>query len=143
MLCEQAEDGSSKATLHDFGVAARAEDAETMSNRCGTAGYVAPEILRKTWRGYDKPVAEILKIDVFSLGMVLLAMTTASNPFIDCTEEETFRRNAWGLPQGFLEGLTLTSELKLLLRVALQFDPHRRCSISDVASHPWLQSTVS
>ena len=139
VFCEKNMDGSLKATLADFGFAARTDDAETISGRCGTAGFIAPEIFRKKWTGYNKPAADILKIDVFSLGMVLLAMITARNPFIGCDQEESFQLNARGLPEGYLEGLPLANELKLLLDDALQTDPHLRCSISDVVSHPWLE----
>ena len=49
VLCECAEDGSVKVVLADFGLASHAMDTHRMSNRCGTAGYVAPEILREDW----------------------------------------------------------------------------------------------
>ena len=42
-------DGSVKAVLGDFGLAAHVEDQKKMMVRCGTVGYIAPELLGKAW----------------------------------------------------------------------------------------------
>lgn len=49
--------------LADFGLSEFSQRKEWIFKRCGTPGYVAPEILR------DKPYTS--KIDVFSLGIIL------------------------------------------------------------------------
>ena len=46
VLCERAEDGSVKLVLADFGLASHALDAENMARRCGTGGFIAPEMFR-------------------------------------------------------------------------------------------------
>merc|ERR1719305_854724 len=49
VFCERAEDGSVKVVLADFGLAANIRDHGKISNRCGTAGFIAPEMLRLDW----------------------------------------------------------------------------------------------
>merc|ERR1719506_797360 len=49
MLCEREEDGSVKVVLADFEYAALITDEEAMRQRCGTCGFVAPEMLRGDW----------------------------------------------------------------------------------------------
>ena len=77
MFCEQAADGSLRATLGDLGLAGRADDGKTMAHRCGSAGFVAPEVFRKSWGKWrlDHPErkiedvelrAAILKTDAYS-----------------------------------------------------------------------------
>lgn len=64
--------------LTDFGIAARLEDAEAMRVRCGTPGYMAPEILMGL--PYGK------KVDTFGAGVVLYYSLVASTPFINGPE---------------------------------------------------------
>ena len=52
--------------IADFGLSAEIHPGETLSLRCGSPGYVAPEILEKS--EYDT------KVDVFSAGIVMYIM---------------------------------------------------------------------
>lgn len=60
--------------LIDFGLADHwNRDAKYLFHRCGTPGYVAPELLRD--QKYD------LKIDVYSLGLILFLILSGHEPF--------------------------------------------------------------
>ena len=96
VFCELAEDCSVKVVLADFGLAAHIMDKENMSSRCGTGGFVAPEIFREDWAQYfkEETVTNVTKIDVFSFGMTVYATVFGENPFIDTTLHTTYLRNA-------------------------------------------------
>lgn len=67
----------------DFGIACESSQNETLI--CGSPGYIAPEILRKS--RYDA------KVDIFSLGIVLYSMLTGNHPLIEATVSETLKAN--------------------------------------------------
>merc|ERR1719440_1351620 len=73
VLCEPAEDGTVKVVLADFGLAAYVMDTKTISQRCGTGGFIAPEIFQADWatKLSKSTVTNITKIDVFSFGMLM------------------------------------------------------------------------
>jgi serine/threonine protein kinase len=63
--------------LCDYGLATRTTNYEHLYYRCGTPGYVAPEILK--WEKGD-PFYNC-KSDVFSIGVILFTMITGRMPF--------------------------------------------------------------
>lgn len=54
--------------ITDLGLACRVDDEEEVWQKCGTPGYVAPEILRNK--------RTTTKVDIFSLGSLLFNMLT-------------------------------------------------------------------
>jgi serine/threonine protein kinase len=68
--------------LADFGLAARCE-GEELTHKCGSPGYLAPEIFGKQ---YGK------KADVFSAGVVLYTLLSGRMPF-GCNPKEILPRN--------------------------------------------------
>jgi serine/threonine protein kinase len=145
ILCKRAGDRSLKAILSDFGLSTRVDDIEAMSIRCGTGGYIAPEIFSNGWADwcsefgpdahaeYEDRIGDLLKVDVFSLGMLLYTMTTGSNDLITDDLTETYRRNAQGrLPEWTLQ--RLPHELQALIGRLCQIDPRARCSMFGVES---------
>jgi serine/threonine protein kinase len=72
----------------DFGLAAVCSSAHLL-DRCGSPGYVAPEVLEN--QPYDS------KVDVFSIGVVLYIMLSGVSPFSGDTQREILRRNQEGV----------------------------------------------
>ncbi|CAM9971973.1 unnamed protein product, partial [Hapterophycus canaliculatus] len=70
--------------LADFGMATMADwDGLVRGRRCGTVGYVAPEILRAgKHEGYG------VNVDIFSAGAVLYVCLCGYEPFFGTTDEE-------------------------------------------------------
>ena len=94
-----------------------------MYQRCGTPGYVAPEILND--QGYDQ------KSDIFSAGIILYMMVTGKHLFAGINNKETIKKNmecqipyppsSWG---------HLSPELKNLTMQLLEREPKNRVTAS-------------
>lgn len=57
--------------LVDFGLATYADEAEYLFKRCGTPGYVAPEVVNAA---SDENIHYSTKCDVFSAGVIFYLM---------------------------------------------------------------------
>ncbi len=62
-----------KICISDLGLACRSYDRKEIEVKCGTPGYVAPEVLKG--QPYTK------KTDVFSLGSLMFNLLTGKNLF--------------------------------------------------------------
>ena len=63
--------------LGDFGFARQLEsDSALCETKCGSDGYIAPELVREDEEKYDAKLA-----DVWSVGVILFTMVTKSMPF--------------------------------------------------------------
>jgi len=77
---------SDEIKLVDFGLAAPEWDSEAMQMRCGTPGYIAPEVLKSERYG--------CKVDCFSVGVLMYILLVGYGPFRGQTLEEMLLRNA-------------------------------------------------
>ena len=77
----------------DFGFACREDDEDYIYYKCGTPGYVAPEIITRTEEeNMDEPTT--CAGDIFSLGLIILWLLTGKHPFIPNMDIDTiFRLN--------------------------------------------------
>mmetsp|Transcript_33013 Transcript_33013/g.32719 ORF Transcript_33013/g.32719 Transcript_33013/m.32719 type:complete len:366 (+) Transcript_33013:60-1157(+) len=78
-----SEDNDYDFKLADFGLAADA--TEKLQLRCGSPGYIAPEVLRKI--PYDT------KVDVFSAGVILYILLSGKMPFPGKNLQDTIMKN--------------------------------------------------
>ena len=69
--------------IADFGLACQSSENELL--RCGSPGYVAPEILKKA--AYGK------KVDIFSTGIILYVILSSRAPFYGKNANEILIRN--------------------------------------------------
>ena len=140
MLCDRAADGSVKAVLADFGLAAYAMDLKTMSRRCGTGGFIAPEMLSRGWTTEHlqaETVTNITKIDVFSFGMLIYTAIFGNNPLVDVT----LQRNVRALLSPSIMA-SRSDELHYLLSGLCAKNPHERFSTSEALAAPWFSSDL-
>jgi serine/threonine protein kinase len=72
--------------LADFGLTCQIDDPKYIYNLCGTAGYVAPEILNS-----DGQFS--FKADVFSVGAVIYSMLTGHNLFPGHSSQDILANN--------------------------------------------------
>ncbi|EIW77642.1 kinase-like protein [Coniophora puteana RWD-64-598 SS2] len=119
----------------DFGLAKVVEGSTFLKTKCGTAAYVAPEILTRTEEeGYDYVV------DSWSVGVIAHHMLTGMAPFIEDSsiEDLTTRIISRTIYWETLEDMDLSRNVKNFVRALLREDPTFRMSISDALHHPWL-----
>jgi len=120
--------------LVDFGLAAPVWDAEAMITRCGTPGYVAPEVLRSEKYG--------CKVDCFSVGVLLYILLVGQGPFRGRAGgdlNDMLVRNMRGkIKMCKIEHLS--QEAQDLLLCLLDPNPALRPMAAESLQHPWFAS---
>jgi calcium/calmodulin-dependent protein kinase I len=84
--------------ITDLGMACRLSDETELKIKCGTPGYVAPEILRQR--------KATTKADVFSLGILLFNMLTGLSLFRGVTALEILTQNKYANPANMINMMT-------------------------------------
>jgi len=100
-----------------------------MREQCGTPAYIAPEIL-KNKNGYS------FGVDLWSAGVVLFAMLYGTVPFKAASMEELHSlilRGCYTLKED------ISQEARDMLRGLLEINPHKRLTIPEILTHPWLK----
>lgn len=128
LLQEQGNDSSIK--LADFGFASRVYFPNSLTKRCGTPYFVAPEILKGT--PYDQ------KSDMWSVGIIIFCLLSGQLPFVGTRPLELYRSiisgvfnfedECWG---------SVSQEAKNLIEGLLVTDPDKRLTASQALRMPW------
>ncbi|CAD8043014.1 unnamed protein product [Paramecium primaurelia] len=113
--------------IADFGLASYTE-SELIIKRCGTPGYVAPEILN------DQKYNE--KVDVFSAGIILYILLTGQAPFYGNSLDDVIEKNR--VCQINFQGLKISQDAQDLLYKTLEPNPKYRISSLEALSHPFI-----
>ncbi|KAI8567385.1 hypothetical protein RHMOL_Rhmol02G0118100 [Rhododendron molle] len=140
LLSSKDEGGMLKAT--DFGLSVFIEEGKVYRDIVGSAYYVAPEVLR---RSYGK------EIDIWSAGVILYILLSGVPPFWAETEKGIFD----AILQGEIDFVsepwpTISKSAKDLVRKMLTQDPKQRITSSQVlgaeirivrgmGEHPWIR----
>eukprot|EP00742_Colponemidia_sp_Colp-10_P001686 GILJ01001807.1.p1 GENE.GILJ01001807.1~~GILJ01001807.1.p1 ORF type:complete len:588 (-),score=66.08 GILJ01001807.1:162-1925(-) len=116
--------------IADFGLAQKI-GSESLTQRCGSPGYVAPEILLD--EGYG------LTVDIFSLGVIMYLLLSGSPAFYGDDVDQVLRSNVrcevsfpaspWG---------AVSDSAKDLIKQLMQRNPANRASAADALRHPWI-----
>ena len=115
--------------LIDFGLGnSIAEGSQMFTTACGSAGYASPELLR------GEPYTT--KADIWSLGIILFALSTGMLPFEDNNIKRLVNRIVLTQPVYPDE---LDPELVDLMRHMMNKDPDTRYTIDQIIAHPWFQ----
>ncbi|KAK4710000.1 hypothetical protein R3W88_004513 [Solanum pinnatisectum] len=130
LLTSKDEHTMIKAT--DFGLSVFIEEGKVYRDIVGSAYYVAPEVLR---RSYGK------EADVWSAGVILYILLSGVPPFWDETEKGIFH----AILQGEIDfhsdpWPSISNSAKDLVRKMLTQDVKSRITSAEVLEHPWLQS---
>ncbi|PRQ28452.1 putative protein kinase CAMK-CDPK family [Rosa chinensis] len=129
LLSSKGEGAMLKGT--DFGLSVFIEEGKVYRDIVGSAYYVAPEVLR---RSYGK------EIDIWSAGVILYILLSGVPPFWAETER--------GIFNAILEGVvdfesqpwpSISDGAKDLVRKMLTQDPKKRITSLKVLEHPWLR----
>lgn len=120
--------------LIDFGFAKKfADDRAMLRTRCGTFGYMAPEI--EDGAGYSE------NVDVYACGCVLFMMLSGNLPFDAEDDEEILRLARAGKPNFATEQFSAVGQpVKDLISAMIHVDPKQRMSSEQALEHPWIKS---
>jgi len=119
----------------DFGLASML-NSPSMRMRCGSPGYVAPEILEDHQYG--------VKVDVFSAGVILYTILVGYPPFRGSNVKEILKHNlechvSFNHPRW---SPISNAAMDLILWMTHK-DPSRRCSAIQALTHPWFNRVPS
>ena len=122
--------------LIDFGLSAVCETDEEMSELdrlCGSPFYVPPEVYNGHYDGR--------KSDVWSLGVLLYALTANKFPFDNTKKDlsklrESVQNDPFEIP-------ICSAYLANLLEEMLEKNPNKRISLEEIKSHDWIQTKNS
>jgi calcium/calmodulin-dependent protein kinase I len=138
ILISDRSNSGATVKLCDFGMSTFVSVDGQVRGRCGTPGYVAPEILTAGTRaGYGN------NVDIFSAGVTLYLMLTGVEPFYGESEEELVADNTQceiTFPNKYWR--QISEPAKDLVRQMLQADPSKRVTAKGALQHPWLVEMV-
>jgi serine/threonine protein kinase len=125
-------DNNYEVKIADFGLATAVTQGEYLFKRCGTPGYVAPEIL--AYEKYDQ------KVDIFSAGVILYILLTGMSPFHGRSYNEILIKNKnCEIKFNIKElGYGVSDQAIDLLTKMLAKDPKVRISGRECLEHPWI-----
>ncbi|CAL1372655.1 unnamed protein product [Linum trigynum] len=129
LLSSKDEAATLKAT--DFGLSVFVEEGKVYRDIVGSAYYVAPEVLR---RSYGK------EIDIWSAGVILYILLSGVPPFWGENEKGIFD----AVLQGEIDFETdpwpiISDSAKDLIRKMLTQDTKKRLTSAQVLEHPWIK----
>lgn len=114
----------------DFGLSNLFADDSLLKTACGSPCYAAPEMIS------GLPYSGT-KVDLWSCGVVLYAMTVGKLPFDDANSSELYRKIISGR---FILPISLSIDLKDLLSCLLRVDPETRFDVKKCLSSEWLKT---
>lgn len=120
--------------LADFGMAGFVNQDGYLWGRCGTPGYVAPEIFRSGVReGYT------VNVDMFSLGVAVFTLLSGYEPFSGDDIQQIIESNKIGyFDLDGVEWKAVSDDAKDFVRRAMSLSPKNRLTIHEALDHPWL-----
>lgn len=120
--------------LADFGMAGFQSTDGKLRGRCGTPGYVAPDILRA---GCNESYS--LNVDMFSVGVVAYILLCGYEPFYGTNDEDLIRCNKH-VEYEFQdpEWSNISANAKDWIARALSPTAHSRMNPESALLHPWL-----
>jgi len=124
-------DSQNNIKIADFGLSEEFVPGEKLNTFCGTPEYMAPEVFQG--HKFDGP-----KVDVWSLGIMLYEMLTATLPFPGHTWPHIIERVLHGkyyVPE------YISPDCRDLLSKMLVLDPSKRATMDVVIKDAWVNST--
>mmetsp|Transcript_7676 Transcript_7676/g.13989 ORF Transcript_7676/g.13989 Transcript_7676/m.13989 type:complete len:257 (+) Transcript_7676:2-772(+) len=128
-----------RVKLADFGMAAAVGRDGLLRGRCGTPGYVAPEILKAgIHQGYGS------NVDMFSAGAVIYALLCGYEPFYGANDQDLIIANKDAVCEFHVpEWNDVSDDAKDFVRRMLDPDPQTRLDPSSALKHPWLSNAMA
>ncbi|KAI4314943.1 hypothetical protein L6164_027801 [Bauhinia variegata] len=127
-----SKDENSELKAIDFGLSDFVKPDERLNDIVGSAYYVAPEVLHRTYS---------TEADVWSIGVIAYILLCGSRPFWARTESGIFRAVLKADPC-FDEPPwpSLSAETIDFVKRLLNKDPRKRMTAAQALSHPWIKN---
>ncbi|KAI9098587.1 kinase-like domain-containing protein [Phlyctochytrium arcticum] len=127
-----------RVLVTDFGMSKMLETSlDRMRTKCGTFSYLAPEVLSSSTRreGYD------LKVDCWSLGVLLFTMLCGDLPFGRDDDISTLSSRIKTATYSFSnpKWTSISSSARDLVTKFLEIDPRKRMTVQGALAHPWIR----
>ena len=107
------------------------ECGDLLETPCGSPGYAPPEmVMGNSYNG--------LLTDIWSSGIILYVMLCGSFPFDDDSEQILYSKIVKGKFK-FPKEITLSNEVKNLVKKILVVNPNYRANIEDIKNDPWFK----
>jgi calcium-dependent protein kinase len=117
--------------LIDFGTAVEMKPGKRLSEVHGTAYYISPDVLNKSYNE---------KSDIWSLGVIMHVMLSGRPPFEGTSDAEIIKKVRVGSYDLDIEEMAKVSkEGKDLLNKMLTYDIDSRISAEEALNHPWIK----
>lgn len=121
--------------IADFGLSRMVDDDKmtALSTTCGTPGYMAPEIFKKT--GHGKPV------DMWAMGVITYFLLCGYTPFDRDSSAEEMQAivNADYKFEPEIYWRDVSEEARDFIRRLLTIDQNERMTASQALQHPWIK----
>ena len=114
----------------DYGLCCGAWPGDRAFDRCGTPGYVAPEVSAGRADGYDAT-----KADVYAVGCIIFELLCGRAPWASADERVLMHLHQWA-PLSFAPGVDATA--RALVERLMCRDPEQRPSALDALDDVWI-----
>jgi len=128
ILKEKGDLSNATLKLVDFGLATLCDVPEYLFKRCGTPGYVAPEIINAP---SNENIHYSPKCDVFSAGIIFYILLTGKSPFDGKSFQEILNQNKLCKIDYKNPKLKKHSHVLELLQKMLEINPIKRISAKE------------
>lgn len=126
-------DSELQVCIADLGLACRASDTNDLAFKCGTPGYVAPELLK----GFPFRA----KSDIFSLGSMFYNMVTGKMLFSGNDTHQILFKNKYLDTSSIIDTTCqhISNECRDLLKKMTISNPDHRLSAEESLEHDWFK----
>lgn len=134
-------DDSYNIKLTDFGFAIRIKKGETLSELCGTPGYLAPELLKASM--YENAPGYGKEVDIWACGVIMYTLLVGFPPF--------WHRKQMVMLRNIMEGKfefcspewdDITEAPKDLIKKLLIVDPKKRLDAKGALEHSFFKAVT-